>query len=139
MRTKFFECKQYYRRTPGGDPTSWQLLPENSGLPVDRQLNNWLDQTNYQLVGLSAPGIQHFWLDDMHELKCLVVGMVATYVESPIPQNTDVAPPNFGGPAGDYDDRRNRPGFQPPMPPIPGPGSAVNIRRPAANFTNPPR
>lgn len=139
MRTKFFECKQFYRKTPGGDATSWQLLPENSGLPVDKQLNNWLEQTQYQLVGLSAPGIQHFWLDEAHELKCLVVGMIATYVESPIPVNTDIAPPNFGGPAGAYNDRRNNTTFQPPAAGIPGPNPAVNIRRPAAAFTNPPR
>lgn len=136
MRTKFFECKQYYRKIPGADPTGWELLPDNSGTAVDRQINQWLEQTEYQLVGLSAPGIQHYWLDASQEYKCLVVGMVATYVEQPITNNNNVAPPNFGGPVGEYDDRRNRGGFQPP---VPGTNPAVNIRRPAATFTNPPR
>lgn len=131
MRTKFFECRQYYRKTSEQDITGWQLLHENSGVPVDKQLNIWLETTNFQVVGVSAPGIQHFWLDDQRSFKCLIVGIIVTYVESPVQLPTDVAPPNFGGPVGEQNDRpASVIGNTPPGAP-----GAVNIRRPTAPAT----
>jgi hypothetical protein len=135
LRTKFFECRQYYRRTHVNDVTSWELIQEKSGMSIDKQLNKWLEQTNYQIVGLSAPGIQHYWLDENHEFKCLITGIIATYTEAPV-NNDYTAPPNFGGPQGMNYDNRNNFGQQPAPPPAPAP--AVNVRRPAPNIFKQP-
>ena len=92
-----FVERTWAKKTPGDAPHKWEFLPRFSTgeVPIDQQVNEWLEETGAKIVNVSPPGVYHYWLDTEYTHKCVTLSLTVVYEEAEVneqeSQNTDPA------------------------------------------------
>jgi hypothetical protein len=94
-RTKVFQEEQYYERPAGAAPEDWRV--RHRTLPVDEQINAWVDETGHRPVFASAPGLDTRWVNKDQTVKCLTIAVVILYEPKEAPVEPDPEPAEYTG------------------------------------------
>lgn len=91
---KSFVERQWFVRQAGSAPHDWVMLPreQTGSVPIDEQINEWLEKLTGSFISVSPPGISHFWIDAEMTQKSVVIGVLVTYTRGPYVQATAAAP-----------------------------------------------
>jgi len=82
-------------------PGRWNIVPRGTTgeTPLDKQVQQWVDETNAVIVSTSPPGIAHTWLDGEMQLRCTTLAITVIYLAED-PSNGDAQPGNKSGEPG---------------------------------------
>lgn len=79
----FVECRWYSRDALGQFQEFSQ--PGQANLDIDQQVNNWVTETNKQIVHPGQLGMHTVWhgsKEDPYAVKCVVLGLTVLYEDT---------------------------------------------------------